>query len=192
MHRADSIVIDFHKMLLTPALTTALFFKNGSDAYKTFAQRAQYLWDAPQVDEWYNSGKRTFECTKLMMPIKVYILLKAHGTGIFGENIDRLYDQATIFAQLIEQHPNFELAHTPESNIVNYRYVPTVATDLNALNSKIRQALIDSGKFYIVQTVIKEQRYLRSAIMNPLTTKADLIALLEEIEEQGSLVLRTS
>ncbi len=91
IHRADSVVIDFHKMLLTPALNTALIFKDSQNTYKTFQQRAQYLWEAEQAEEWYHSGKRTFECTKFMMSIKVYAILKTHGEEIFGQNIDRLF-----------------------------------------------------------------------------------------------------
>ncbi|MEM6318030.1 MAG: aminotransferase class I/II-fold pyridoxal phosphate-dependent enzyme [Bacteroidota bacterium] len=190
IHRADSIAIDFHKMLLTPALTTALLYKNGSDSYKTFAQKAEYLWDAPQSEEWYNSGKRTFECTKLMMPIKVYALLKAHGKGIFGANIDRLYDLGRTFAQMIKERPNFELLIEPEANIVNYRYVPDSAQNIDVLNAQIRQTLTEAGQFYIVSTVINGRRYLRSAIMNPLMTDGDLEDLLAEIERIGKMVVR--
>jgi L-2,4-diaminobutyrate decarboxylase len=33
IEKADSVVIDFHKMLLCPALTTAVIFKEGENAY---------------------------------------------------------------------------------------------------------------------------------------------------------------
>lgn len=184
-HRADSILIDFHKMLLTPALATALLFKNNSDSYKTFAQQAEYLWDTPQEEEWYNSGKRTFECTKLMMGVKVYSILKAHGKEIFQQNIDRLFGLARNFAQQIESREEFELLLSPEANIVNFRYIGGPADDLDSLNEQIRQSLLESGKFYIVSTLIHGKRYLRSAIMNPLTTGDDFQALLDEIETIG-------
>lgn len=182
IERADSVVIDFHKMLMTPSLSTALIFKRGEDSFKTFIQKAQYLWDAQQSPEWYHSGKRTFECTKFMMSIKVYSILKTYGERIFSENVERLYDLGKSFANMIRRRPHFELATEPEANIVNFRYANAPAEQLNELNSSIRGALLESGKFYIVQTLLQGKRYLRTTIMNPLTTEQDLAALLDEIE----------
>lgn len=181
--RADSVVLDFHKMLMTPALNTGLIFRKSEDAYSTFVQKAQYLWDSQQSKEWYNSGKRTFECTKLMMSIKVYTILKSYGTEVFEDNINHLYALTTVFANLIENHVDFELALQPESNIVNFRYIKNHELEINDLNSLIRQKLITTGMFYIVQTRIKGVLYLRTTIMNPLTTKSDFIALLTQIEQ---------
>lgn len=190
IEKADSVVIDFHKMLMTPALATALIFKNTHDAYKTFNQKAQYLWDEEQSEEWYNSGKRTFECTKFMMSIKVYSVLKTLGTDVFGENVDTLFDAGHRFADMIKQKPGFELGLQPECNIINFRYVDERADNLNALNATIRQQLVEEGKFYIVQTVIDGKRYLRTCIMNPFSTKDDHLALLNEIERLAKDILK--
>ncbi|WP_378174966.1 pyridoxal phosphate-dependent decarboxylase family protein [Aquimarina sp. SS2-1] len=182
IEKADSVVLDFHKMLLTPSLNTALIFKDSKDSYQTFEQKAQYLWDSQQSKEWYNTGKRTFECTKLMMSLKAYANLKMYGTDIFEKNIDRLYDLGKEFAELIKNREKFELLIEPEANIVNFRYKEVVSDNLNLFNSTIRERLLRSGKFYIVQTMIGDRRYLRTAIMNPLTKEEDFIALLNEIE----------
>ena len=181
IERADSITIDFHKMLMTPSLTTALMFKQAEASYQTFQQQAQFLWESQQAQEWFNSGKRTFECTKLMMATKVYSILKTYGEGIFGENVDRLYGLASQFAHIVQEASDFELAIEPQSNIVNFRYINAPESQLNGLNQVIREALVASGKFYIVQTTIHEKRYLRTTIMNPLTTEDDFMALLNEI-----------
>lgn len=188
IERADSVVIDFHKMLLTPALATALIFKNESDSYHTFSQKAQYLWESQQDAEWWNSGKRTFECTKFMMSLKIYTIIKTYGIRIFEENVERLFSLAKTFANLIKQRPNFELAVEPEANIVNFRIVNTAVNELNVLNGAIRKKLMQEGKFYIVQTLLKDQLYLRATIMNPLTTEQDLIALLNEIEHLSTTI----
>ncbi|WP_400073286.1 pyridoxal phosphate-dependent decarboxylase family protein [Zobellia russellii] len=186
IEKADSVVIDFHKMLMTPVLSTALLFRQGNKIYRTFAQRAQYLWDSPETEEWYNSAKRTFECSKPFLSAKVYVLLKTYGNDIFEKNVDQLYDSAQVLSELIKVKPNFELVHEPESNIVNFRYITSNKlnnTELNGLNGEIRKQLIASGKFYIVQTTINGERTLRCSVMNPLTSKRDFIELLDEIEK---------
>jgi len=182
IERADSVVIDFHKMLLTPALATALIFKNASDSYHTFSQKAQYLWDSQQDEEWWNSGKRTFECTKFVMALKIYAIIKTYGIRIFEENVTHLFNVAKKFADIIKQRSNFELAIEPKANIVNFRIANLSENELDTLNGAIRKKLIQEGKFYIVQTTLQGKLYLRVTIMNPLTTQNDLIALLNEIE----------
>jgi L-2,4-diaminobutyrate decarboxylase len=179
---ADSVVIDWHKMLMVPALATALLFKDENDAYQTFHQKAQYLWSNQSSKDWFNSGKRTFECTKYMMPIKIYVLLKTYGEAIFTDYVNYLYDLGKHFGTMITNHSNFELAVVPESNIVCFRFLSKDSTTINDLNNSIRKHLLEDGKFYIVQTTIKEQVYLRVSLMNPLTTVNDLKALLENIE----------
>jgi len=187
--RADSVVIDFHKMLLTPALTTALLFKNELDSYKTFSQQAAYLWNAEQAQEWYHSGKRTFECTKLMMSIKVYSIIEAHGENIFGDNYDHLYDLTHSFAKLINNKPDFTLLLEPESNILNFRFEPATDQDLNLVNEKIQRRLVEEGNFYMVTVVLTGIRYLRCSVMNPFTTEIVFEHLLEEINRIGSELL---
>ncbi|RYU93881.1 pyridoxal phosphate-dependent decarboxylase family protein [Emticicia agri] len=187
MNQADSVVIDWHKMLMAPALTTALIFKRGDDAFKTFQQKAQYLWANQHSKDWFNSGKRTFECTKLMMSVKVYAILKAHGEQIFTDNVEYLYDLGKTFATLVKARPNFELALEPESNIVCFRLLHESAS-LNELNANIRKRILEEGKFYIVQTTLGDKLYLRVSIMNPLTTETDLVALLDEVERLGKVV----
>jgi L-2,4-diaminobutyrate decarboxylase len=190
INQADSVVIDWHKMLMTPALATALIFKSDEDAFKTFQQKAQYLWANQYSKDWFNSGKRTFECTKLMMSVKIYSILKAHGEHIFGENVDYLYDLGRIFAKLIQSRPNFELAIEPESNIVCFRIINSTFNDTNEINTLTRQQLLQEGKFYIVQTTLQEKVYLRVSLMNPLTTETDLNALLDEVENIYNQVSR--
>ncbi len=117
-----------------------------------------------------------------MMSLKIYSMIKAHGVEIFGENIDYLYDLGKTFAQMIQKHSKFELAVEPECNIVCFRYSAVEEAKLNEINANIRKLLLETGKFYIVQTTLKDHLYLRVSLMNPLTNIDDLNALLDEIE----------
>lgn len=181
-HLADSITVDAHKMMMTPSLTTMLFFKNSKHSYRTFAQKAQYLWSASD-EEWYNYGKRTMECTKIMLSTRVYALMSMYGMKIFEEYLDRCYDLGRKFADIILSDSKFELAVNPQSNIVCFRIIRENTDETNALNRKIRQLLLEDGSFYIVQTMLKDKVYLRVSIMNPFTETTDLETLLDRIKE---------
>ncbi len=185
LEKADSVVMDFHKMLLTPSITTALVFKKEEDTYRTFAQKAQYLWNTEEDREWFNLAKRTFECTKLMLSIKVYSILKVYGTELWDEYVTKVMDTGIRFGQLVEAHPQFELAVLPECNIVCFRHRPVgmmVSEELNEWNENLRQRLLEEGKFYIVKTNLEGNLWLRCTFTNPFTTEADLTSLLAELE----------
>ncbi|MCP5104140.1 MAG: aminotransferase class V-fold PLP-dependent enzyme [bacterium] len=183
IEKADSVVVDFHKMLLCPALTTAVIFKNNDYSFETFSQKAAYLLDDQQTENWYDIAQRTLECTKKMMGIKIYAVLKAYGEQLFSDYITRTYDLAKEFAELIRKNSEFQLALEPESNIVCFRYVDPAknAGRLDEINIKVRNRVKEDGEFYIVQTAIDDRIYLRATLMNPFTTKNDFKKLLRLI-----------
>ena len=187
IERADSVVMDFHKMMLVPALVTGLFYKNGQTSYQTFAQKAHYLWSNDEQLEWQNIGKRSFECTKLMMSVQVYSILQEYGTELWSAFVTQCYDIGKQFANLIGSRPNFELGHEPDCNIVCFRYAPKkFGENLSSLNANIRARLLEDGEFYFVQTQLKGETYLRTTLINPFTTIADLELLLDKIEHTGN------
>jgi L-2,4-diaminobutyrate decarboxylase len=184
----DSVAMDFHKMLLAPTLATGLFFRDRRHAMANFALEAAYLFQNVVEEDWYHSGKRTFECTKLMMATKVFAILQTYGVALWEEYVTRCYDLGHQFARLLQERKDWELALEPSGNIVCFRY--RRGSDLNALNARLRKALIEEGRFYIVQTTLRGEVWLRTTLVNPFTTKADLEDLLERLErlsgEMGS------
>lgn len=179
---ADSITVDAHKMMMVPSLTTMLFFKNTKDSYRTFAQKAQYLWSVAD-NEWFNYGKRTMECTKIMLSMRIHVLIKAYGLKVFEEYLDKCYNLAQQFAMLISKESSMELAVTPDSNIVCFRINHSDKFIADDINRKIRQKILEEGHFYIVQTTLRDKVFLRTSIMNPFTTMEDLGQLLVYIKE---------
>ena len=135
-------------------------------------------------EDWYNSGKRTFECTKNMMGIHWFALLKVYGEEVFEANVTHLYDMGLAFTAMIRKNTCFQLAVQPMCNIVCFRYLkPGLSlTELNTLNSKIRQSLLADGEFYIVQTKLRGLQYMRVTVMNPFTTVKHLLHLLDKIK----------
>lgn len=176
---ADSLVWDAHKMSLMPALVTAVIFRKDEDSYKAFAQDAPYLLDEGDIRS-FNQAERTLECTKRMMALKVYGSLKLLGTRVFAEHIDHSFDLARAFAKLIRETADFEVATEPQANIVCFRYLQEGRPAPDSVQAKIRERLVQDGRFYLVQTRLKQGLYLRVSLMNPLTTLADLAELLNQ------------
>lgn len=185
MELADSVAMDFHKMLGVPALCTGLFYRNGSDAYAAFSQEAAYLYDNEQ-EEWWNLSKRTFECTKRMLSVTVFGIWEAHGHKLWESLVDRLVDRARTAALAIEQRPHWELFAQPQSNIVCFRLK-------GADNAALRHAMLENGPHYIVKTFLNGETWLRCTFQNPLTEDSDIAALIDRLEElAGSAITQRS
>jgi L-2,4-diaminobutyrate decarboxylase len=185
---ADSIILDFHKLLLSPALSTAVLFNDNATS-SAFEQQANYLWTPESESPWFQSGKRTFECTKHMAAVQFFAMLKIFGENIFEENVDTVYDLARQFAEAIQNEPDFELLVFPQSNIICFRLV--WSDNINELNKKIHEQLITEGSYYFVSTIINDNFFLRICIMNPMTTIKELQQLLELIRSTGKKFLQS-
>ncbi|MEO1435266.1 MAG: aminotransferase class I/II-fold pyridoxal phosphate-dependent enzyme [Bacteroidota bacterium] len=191
---ADSIAIDGHKMMMTPSIMTFLLFKDKRTGYQTFSQKAQYLWADAEEAEWHNLAKRTFECTKEMMSIKFFALQQVYGDQLFADFVTNQYDLGQVFAAQVQSHPNMELAHQPDSNIVCFRVTnPTLSPrELDQLNAQIRAEILSDGQFYIVQTTLHDRTWLRVSLMNPMTDSTLIAKLLKRVEYWSQKALITS
>jgi len=178
---ADSIIVDAHKMMINPGLATIVLFKDGNHSFQTFSQEASYLFGRHDAD-WYNYGKRTMECTKLMMSLRLMTMIQVYGIEMLGAHIDHMYQLGKILAEKVTERPNMEIGVVPESNIVCYRIKENDQELANRKNSWIRNKLLEEGDFFIVQTVLKNTVFMRSAIMNPMTTPEVFDRLLDRIE----------
>ena len=189
LDRADSVAMDFHKMCCVPALTTALFFKNAKDSYRTFHQQADYLLNFDSEDEWYNLGRRTFECTKQMLSLRVFSLLYQHGPQFLQDYLDRVCWLGKEMADQISSRPDFELAIQPDCNIVCFRYFPKHSqrslAELNSLNQIIREEIMREGEFYLVSTRLRGVFYLRCTLSNAFTKAEHIKALLDKVTAIG-------
>jgi len=179
--RADSVVWDAHKMLQVPALVTGVLFRDGADGAATFAQAASYLFTQRAAEEWWNRGHRTLECTKRGLGVLLYAALATVGEAALARELDRGVALARAFAARIAASADFELAVRPQCNIVCFRHRPAGAQDLDAHNAELRRRMLADGAFYLVQTALPRGLFLRTTLINPRTTAADLDALLDRL-----------
>jgi L-2,4-diaminobutyrate decarboxylase len=189
--RADSVVWDAHKMLAMPALCTAVLYRDVEHAYGAFAQEASYLFARER--QWWNLGLRTLECTKRMMSTILYASLRSVGVGFFRDYVERAFALGAALAARVTAAVDFELAVAPAANIVCFRFRPSdgpaPGPELDDLQARVRRHCRDAGQFYFLETLLGGQRWLRSTLMNPLTTGADLDALLTAIRDAARVTV---
>ena len=178
LQRADSVAMDFHKMLGIPALCTGLFYRRSKDAYSAFSQDADYLYEQGEQDEWWNLSKRTFECTKRMLSVAVFGIWEQHGPKLWESLVDQLVGNAQTFAASVESREGWELFAPPESNIVCFR-----STQWD--NAMLRKRMIEFGPHYIVKTEFGGETWLRCTFQNPFTTEAVSTSILARLEALG-------
>lgn len=191
IEQCDSVVCDAHKMLFMPALCALVFYRDRAHRIATFHQDAPYLFDpsAPHLAE-FDSGIVTVECTKRAAAFGLWGIWSIFGPQLFADLIDVTIDLAQRFHQMLDAAQDFEPLHEPECNIVAFRYLPSRLRDaapeaIDALQAKLRRAVVESGRFFLTQTRIDGRCVLRTTIINPLTTADDLAALLDCLRDFG-------
>jgi L-2,4-diaminobutyrate decarboxylase len=191
LEQADSFICDAHKMMFVPALCAFVFYRNRDHRFEAFRQEAPYLFDpsAPGMAE-YDSGLMTIECTKRAAAYGLWGVWSLFGRQLFADMVNVTFDLGRRFYEILREADDFEPLHTPECNIVVFRYVPakwkgSSPAEIGEFNRRLRRRLIESGQFYIVQTTIDGIGALRVTIINPLTTESDLRELMETLRRLG-------
>lgn len=180
IERADSVVWDAHKMLLCPALVTAVLFKDGRDSFAAFqgTKAAYLLAERGGEAAKYDSAVRTLECTKGMLILGLYTALAVHGEAAIKDYLDGIVDLALQFASMLAT-AGFEIPVPPACNIVCFR-----APGDDELQERLRVETLEQGDFYIVKTKLRDKTYLRATIINPRTTRADLERLISALRSR--------
>jgi L-2,4-diaminobutyrate decarboxylase len=189
IERARSVAWDPHKMMLMPLAAGVVLAKDRRDLEGAFAQRAPYLFHGAEGEWSPDQGRRSFQCSRRLDALKVWVALQRYGAGGLGALYDRLCATAAALHAAVAARPSFEALHAPEANILCFRWVgrgDTPAERLDELNLRLREALNRSGEGWITTTVLGGRRVLRVAVMNPRTTERDLERVLDALERQAA------
>ena len=194
---ADSVTIDAHKQLYVPMGAGMVVFREPT-ALSAIEHHANYILRHGSKD----LGSHTLEGSRPGKAMLVHAGFAIMGRKGYELLIDLGIERARIFADLIQQHPDFELTSEPELNILTYRYCPQQVqqalanatpekrTAINGLLDQVCQLLQkhqrEAGKTFVSRTRLRVPRYgeevtvLRVVLANPLTTDEILRTILEE------------
>jgi L-2,4-diaminobutyrate decarboxylase len=175
IQKADSVILDAHKMLRTPAVCACLLVKDARTLDHVFEHKASYLFHEKKQPG-FDFIQQAIECTKAGLGLKFYLAAAAMGERGIEQYLDRQYDLTMEAYTYISGLSDFEVPCQPQSNILCFRL--KASDDMQLF---VRNLLIDDGGFYISSTELQGKRFLRIVLMNPDTSLEDIKGLIEQI-----------
>jgi L-2,4-diaminobutyrate decarboxylase len=192
IERARSIAWDPHKMMLLPLPAGMLLVRDERDLQAAFAQRAPYLFHGDGGSARVrDQGVRSFQCSRRADVLKLWVVLQRHGRRGIAAVHDHMCDLAVTVRNELAKHREFVVLHEPQSNILCFRYVGDGSSDedrLDAINREMRERYNRSGTGWITSTLLGGRRVLRVTMMNPRSTPAHIVMLVEALLAIGRSV----
>ena len=206
LRHARTLAWDPHKGMLLPLAAGMVLAREERDLDGAFAQQAPYLFardgtargSEVRKDRVADQGVRSFQCSRRADAFKVWFAIQRYGSRGLGQLYDHLCATARGLYDAIEEHPEFENIHEPESNILCFRYVGRSrdkdsgdTARIDAINRELRPRYNRDGTGWITATVLAGRPVLRVTMMNVRTGPAHIRALLDGLVAQARKIETT-
>lgn len=187
IEQADSIAIDFHKLLWQP-IPCSVFLLREAQRFDSIRMHADYLNPEPDVDgDFPNLVTTSLLTSRRFDALKLWISLQHLGRAKLAAMIDRTIALAAYAGEIVHRMPNLELTSEPQLSTVVFRYIPRHAgLHADRINPSIRQRLLASGFAIIGHTRVRGQQCLKFTCMNPATSDTQIKELIEMVLAQGT------
>lgn len=198
---AMSIVVNPHKWFFTPIDCSVLYTRRPGVLTGAFSVVPEYLRTGVDAEitnfmDWGVSLGRRFRALKLWM------VLRAFGSDGIAQRIREHIRLARLFADWVDEQPDFErLAPTPLS-VVCFRARPTALLAarssrrpsdagalLNLFNEELLRRLNAGGEVYLSHTKLDGRYSLRLAVGNLRTTEQDVRRAWDLVQVEATALL---
>ncbi len=178
---ADSVTVDFHKLWFQPISASALVVADAAGLDRVTGH-SDYLHRADDVaDGQLNLVGRSLDTSRRFDALKVLLTLRALGRRRMAGLVEHLVDLAAHAHGVIEARDDLEAMAPVETVTVLFRRRGDDTDDDRA----VARRLFDSGEAVVGRTTVGGRTALKLTFVNPLATKADVEALLDEVSRQA-------
>ena len=186
VERAHSVAVDGHKWLNVPYDSAAAFVHDPALHRDTFAASAAYL-GSDESDRPVFSGLAP-EMSRRARALAVWATLQAYGRDGYQAMIERHMELAHRLADQVDAAPELERLADVALNVVCFRYRPAGMSDeqLDDLNRRLGQAVLEDGRVYFGTTVYAGKVAFRPAIVNWRTGPEDVDVVVPTVLELGA------
>jgi aromatic-L-amino-acid decarboxylase len=180
IEQADSVVLNPHKWLGAQFDCSTHYVRDPASLLRTLAIHPEYLrtpgkGDIINYSEWHVPLGRRFRALKLWFLLRVYGLEQLR---------TMLRNHVAWSAELCERlrgERDFEVVTEPVLSLFSFRYWPEGATDLDAVNLELVNAINDAGHVYLTQTRVDGRLVIRFQVGAFDATRDDVMGAFDAI-----------
>ncbi len=191
VEKADSLTVDPHKWFYQPYEMGCLLVRNHKWLSGTFTEKPEYLKDVEGNSSEINFYDHGIQLTRRFRALKFYMSVKTFGLKAFRQAIDYNFKLCEATEAILRKSSKWEVVSPATLAVINFRFNPIdknyTEAQLDALNSKISEAVVASREAMLVTTILNGQTVLRMCLINPRTTLKhvqDTIDLCEAMAEK--------
>lgn len=186
IERADSIALDFHKMLFQPISCGALLLSDSSH-FSPLAMKAAYL--NPEVSifgDVPNFVESSIQTTRRNDALKVLMTFRSIGRDGLDALICKTLDNAEAAAEAVRVREYLHLAQEPALSTVLFRYVsPQGPEKSDEVTLAVRAELFRKGIAALATTVLGGRVHFKLTLLNPHSTPDVIGRVLDAVGEMA-------
>ena len=175
IERADSFIVDPHKMLYSTFDCAALVYRDRAAASCALTQTADYL-EVCDGDH-TNPSDLAIHLTRRARGVPLWASVLAYGTDAYAAAVDHCVDVTAYAAERIAASPALELVLDPSFTVVVLRRLGWSAQDYAAWSADA----MARGVTVVMPTRHDGETVLRMCFVNPLTTREDVDLVLADL-----------
>jgi aromatic-L-amino-acid decarboxylase len=182
VERADSLVVDAHKWMLTPTDCSLLWSRRPEDLRAVFSLVPEYLRtpdaeDALSLSEYGPALGRRFRALKL------WAVLRCHGRSGLQAHIRSGVRLAELFERWVEDEPGWELCAPRHFSVVCFRL-----SGPDERSAALLERVNASGEIFISHAVLGGRYVLRLAVGQLRTSENDVRIAWDVLRREAASV----
>jgi aromatic-L-amino-acid decarboxylase len=186
--RAESLVVNPHKWLLTPFDLSAFYCRRMDLVRATFSLTPDYLrTPEPEAQNLMDTG---IQLGRRFRALKLWMVLRSYGARGLREHLDRHLQLARQFAAWVDAHADFERVAPVPFSVVCFRWNPAGRRlpdqELDAANDRLVDSVNRTGEVFLSHTRLRGRVAIRMAIGHMRTQEADVRRAWELLTDHAS------
>jgi aromatic-L-amino-acid/L-tryptophan decarboxylase len=180
VERADSLVINAHKWMLTPMDCSLLWSRRPSDLRAAFSLIPEFL-RTPDAEDALSLSEYGPVLGRRFRALKLWAVLRCHGASGLRAHVRSGVELAEKFERWVRDEPGWELCAPRLFSTVCFRLEGD-----DERNRELLQRVNASGEMFISHAVLNDRYVLRLAIGGLRTTEADVALAWDVLRREAA------